>query len=262
MSRLVRIELLKLRTLRAPLGLLLTAAALSALFASLEAARAGNGSSGVAPLFTASGLSTVTTVTGWSMLFAAVLGAMVSSGEFRHSTAALTYLATPERGCVLTAKAVAAAVYGAAFGLLAGAISTGTGLAFVAARGYHVDLGVGALTGHIAGATVGAALCAVIGVGAGALVRSQLAAVIAIFVWGLVIESLVGGLFTSVRPYLPYTAATTLAGIKLGGAAFGPAHGVSGGSPLPFIAAVVLVGAVGTLLCVIAARTTVRHDIS
>ncbi|MBO0774533.1 MAG: hypothetical protein J2P35_24035 [Actinobacteria bacterium] len=34
---------------------------------------------------------------------------------------------------------------------------------------------------------------------------------IGIFVWGLVVGSLIGGLFTAVRPYLPYTAATSSA---------------------------------------------------
>jgi hypothetical protein len=74
--------------------------------------------------------------------------------------------------------------------------------------------------------------------------------------------AVLGGLFTTIRPYLPYTAATTLAGIKLGGAAFGPAHGVPGGSPLPFAAAAGLIAAVAVLISAVATRTTVRRDIS
>jgi len=262
MIRLARIEWLKLRTVRTGFGLLATSAALTALFASLEASRAGNGKNGVAPLFTASGLGTVTTVTGWSMIFAAVLGVIVASGEFRHYTATLTYLATPDRRRVLVAKALAAAGAGAIFGLVSALIATAVGLIFVAGHGYHVTLGTGTLVAHIAGAAVGAALFGAIGVGIGSLLRSQLAGVIGVFVWALVIESIIGGLFTSVRPYLPYTAATTLAGIKLGGAAFGPAHGVSGGSPLPFAAAAALVLGVAALLDVITVRTTLRKDVT
>ena len=41
MTRLIRVELLKLRTTRLTYGLLATAAALTALFAVIEAARAG-----------------------------------------------------------------------------------------------------------------------------------------------------------------------------------------------------------------------------
>jgi hypothetical protein len=77
-----------------------------------------------------------------------------------------------------------------------------------------------------------------------------------------VVESLIGGLFTSIRPYLPYTASTTLAGIKLGGAAFGPAHTVKGGSALPFASAAILLIAVAALISFTAARTTMRRDIA
>ena len=239
-----------------------TLAALTALFASLEAARAGNGRNGVGPLSTASGLATVSTVAGWAMLFAGVLGVMIASGEFRHASATLTYLATPSRARVLVAKMVTATGAGVIFGLVAAVIATGISLGFVASHGYRVALGAGVLAGHAAGAVLGAALLAAVGVGVGSLIRSQLAGIIGIFVWGLVIESLLGGLFTTIRPYLPYTAATTLAGIKLGGAAFGPAHGVPGGSPLPFAAAAGLIAAVAVLISAVATRTTVRRDIS
>ena len=262
MIRLVRIEWLKLRTMRVGFGLLATSAALTVLFASLEASRAGNGKDGVAPLFTASGLGTVTTVTGWSMIFAAVLGVLVTSGEYRHYTATLTYLGTPNRQRVLLAKTLTASLAGAIFGLISGLVATGVGLIFVAGHGYHVSLGTSSLIAHIFGAALGAALFGAIGAGVGALLRSQLAGVIVMFVWALVIESIIGGLFTSVRPYLPYTAATTLAGIKLGGAAFGPAHNVAGGSPLPFAAATALVLGVAALIDAIAARTTLRQDVT
>jgi hypothetical protein len=78
-----------------------------------------------------------------------------------------------------------------------------------------------------------------------------------------VIESIIGGLFTSIRPYLPYTAATTLAGVKLGNAAFGPAHGAAGiAGPLPFLAAVALLALMAAAVSMFAARTTVQHDLA
>jgi hypothetical protein len=67
---------------------------------------------------------------------------------------------------------------------------------------------------------------------------------------------------TAVRPYLPYTAATTLAGTKLGGAAFAAAHDVAGRGPLPFAAAAVLIAGLTGTVALIAARTTVRRDIT
>src|SRR6185437_16171813 len=147
---------------------------------------------------TTSGLTTVTTVTGWSMLFAAVLGVIVTAGEFRHTTATLTYLATPNRSRVLVAKAAVGAAAGAVLGVVSSLIATGVGFVFVAAHGYHIALGVSTLAGHAAGAAFGAAFFGAIGVAVGTLIRSQLAGVIGVFVWALVIESLIGGLFTTV----------------------------------------------------------------
>ncbi len=264
MTLLIRAELLKLRTVRITYGLILTVAALTALFAVIESSIAGkaSGTYAVASLATVAGQTTVTTLTSWSMILAAVLGILVASGEFRHSSATLTYLATPDRNRVLLAKMPAAGLIGAFFGLVAAAISTGLGLAFTVGRGDAIAVGTSAMLGHAAGAMLGAALLAMIGVGLGSLIRSELVGIIAIFIWALVIESLIGGLFTSIRPYLPYTAATTLAGIKLGGAAFGPAHSVTGGSPLPFAASAGLLIGVAALVSAVAARTTLQRDIA
>ena len=264
MTLLVRVELVKMRTVRVTYGLILTVAALTGLFAVIESSVAGktSGTYAVASLTTAAGQATVTTLTSWSMILAAVLGLLVASGEFRHASATLTYLATPDRKRVLLAKLFAAAIVGAIFGLVAAAVSTGLGLAFIAGHGDPIVLGAATMFGHAAGAMVGAALMAMIGVGLGSLIRSQLFGIIAIFIWALVIESLIGGLFTSIRPFLPYTASTSLAGIKLGGAAFGPAHTVQGGSALPFVAAAILLLGVAALVSVVAARTTMRRDVA
>ena len=262
MIRLVRVETLKLRVTRLSYGLLATGAGLTALFAVLEASRAGTGKGGVPPLDTVSGFDSVITGGIWSMLLAGVLGVTVSSGEFRHATATLTYLAAPARGRVQAAKAMSAALAGAVFGAAGYTASLATGLAFVAARGYPVPVGDATMARYGAGAVLAAALLAAVGAGLGALLRSQLAGVIAIFVWSIVIESLLGGLFPAIRPYLPYTAAATLSGTPLGGAAFGPAHSLSGSSPLPFAGSAALVAAVAALLSVAAARTTLRRDIS
>lgn len=83
------------------------------------------------------------------------------------------------------------------------------------------------------------------------------------FAWSIVVESIIGALFNAVQPYLPYTAATTLAGTPLGSAAFGPAHGAgTAAAPLPFAAATALLAALAVAIGVTAARTTVRRDIS
>ncbi len=261
MIRLIRVELLKLGSTRLTYGLLGTAAALTAVFAVIEAARAGSGN-GIGPLSTASGLVAVITAGVWSLVLATVMGVTVSSGEFRHATATLTYLATPRRGRVLTAKVVAGACAGAVFGLVGYVIALGVGLIFAAARGYHVAIGDATLIRYGLGHIVATGLLAAVGVGLGSLIRSQLAGVIGVFVWTIVIESVLGGLFTSIRPYLPKTAASTLSGAPLGGSAFGPAHDLAGGSPLPFAAAAALLAGLAIVFCAVAARTTVVRDVT
>jgi ABC-2 type transport system permease protein len=262
MSRLIRVELLKLRTVRMTYGLLATGTGLTILFSVLEASRAGI-PGGVAPLSTPTGLNQVITGGIWALLMAAVLGVTVSSGEFRHATATLTYLAAPRRGRVLTAKTVAAGLGGAVFGLIGYVAALAVGLIFVAARGYQVAIGDATLARYGLGHILAAALLAAVGAALGSLVRSQLAAVIGVLVWSVVIESVIGGLYSSVQPYLPFTAATTLSGTALGGAAFGPAHGLAtSASPLPFAAAAGLLAGLTVVIAAVAARTTVARDVT
>lgn len=259
--RLVRIELLKLTSTRLSYGLLAASVGLTALWTTIEASRAGK-TNGPAPLYTYAGQTSIVTGGAWGLILAAVLGMTISSGEFRHHTATLTYLATPDRRLVLAAKAAAGAVGGAVFGLAGYAVTCVVALSFTAAHGYGVAIGGATFADWGLGHLVAAALFAVIGVVAGSLVRSQLAVVIGVFVWSIIIESLIGGLFGSVRPYLPYTAATALAGTPLGAANFGPARGVSDVSPLPFAAATALLAAIALAGALVAARTTVRRDIT
>jgi len=256
MTRSVRTELLKLRTIRLPLGLLATAAGLTALVTILGAATGGGGHGGrhmaAPPLNTAAGLQAMLTRTGFGMLMAAVLGVTVVRGEFRHGTSTATYLATPDRVRVLIAKAMAAAGAGLTFGLVAAGLSTGISLTFVAAKGYQVALAWGTIARFGAGAILGSGLLAAVGVSLGALFRSQIAAIVTVFAWALVVEQIIGGLFDAAQPYLPYTAATTMAGATLGG----------GTSPLPFAAAAALVAGAAALVSAVAARTTVQADVS
>ena len=70
-----------------------------------------------------------------------------------------------------------------------------------------------------------------------------------------------GGVFDALGPWLPFTAATTLAGARLGGGGFGYA-GTSTAMPLPFVAAATLLLGVIALVSILAARTTVRADIT
>ncbi len=264
MSRLIRVELVKLRTIRTTYGLLAAAALLTALLAGGKASMADRG--GLASPAT---LTSVVTLTGWAMLFAMVMGVIAASGEFRHSTATFTYLAGPRRGQVLGAKAAAAAVVGAIFGLTGAVVATGIGLGSAAGTGHPIRLSAATLARYDLGAVLGAALLAALGVAVGSVIRSELAAVVGILVWSLLVEPIIAALSPTAEPYLPYTAATALAGASLGAGPGGLHINVHHGAaatvavePLPFAAATGLLGAFVVVISIIAAYSSVPADIT
>ena len=73
-------------------------------------------------------------------LFAALLGAMSITAEIRHGTIRATFLITPRRGRVVTAKVLVSILIGSGFGLVAGAVATAAGTAALRARGIDLQL--------------------------------------------------------------------------------------------------------------------------
>jgi ABC-type transport system involved in multi-copper enzyme maturation permease subunit len=257
----IRAELYKLRTTRMTWGLVSLAGVLTLLVTIVESSKEGGktGSINIPPLSTAAGLRDILTNTGFAILVATVLGTIVASGEFRHKTATDTYLDEPNRIRVLAAKTIAGAVAGAVCGLVAAALATGVALTFVAAKGYHVAEPTGTIVRFGGGTVLASALMAAVGVGIGSLVRGQIAAIIAVFAWGLGIEQIIGGLSRTAAAYLPVTAAGTLAGAT-NEAAMPPVP--SGLQPLPASAVAATLASLAIVIAVLAARTTVRRDIS
>lgn len=265
MIALIRIEGFKLRTTRAVWGIMAAAfglCALDALLAAVQAgSRGGGGFAGIKPVSTGLGQTTVLTTSGLAMLMATVVGVTVASGEFRHRTATYTYLAFPQRGRVLVAKAITAFSAGLGFGAAGALAANAVGFGFIAAHGYHLALAGTTIARYDLGAVLGAALMAAVGVAVGTLVRSQIVAVLIVLLWGIAFEAILAGMFRAVGPYLPYTACMTLASSHPGGGVLGYAT-KSQTAPLPYPAAVALVAGISTLIAAIAARTTLRQDIA
>ena len=124
------------------------------------------------------------------VLFAALLGAVSITAEFRHGTIRPTLLATPRRGRVVAAKIAASLPIGAGFGFAGSALAAGVGSALLRARGIDIALGGGDYALLLAGGMLAGALWAAIGVGVGAVVRNQVPALIGICAWLLFVESL------------------------------------------------------------------------
>ncbi len=145
-------------------------------------------------------------------LFAAVLGALSITVEFRHGTIRPTILFTPARGRVIAAKVWVSALIGTVFGFAAGAAAAGTGTVALGARGIEVRLDAGDYGLLLAGGATAAGLWAAIGVGVGAVVRNQVPALIGLCAWLLLIEDLLVGGVPEVGRFAPGAAGAAISG--------------------------------------------------
>jgi ABC-2 type transport system permease protein len=189
-SAQLRAELLKLRSTRTNLGLFATMLGLVIFVVLLHGLSVSAEHISVRS-------NQLKLVFGWAALlgplFAALLGALSITGEFRHGTIRPTFLVTPRRGRVVAAKVGASMLVGGAFGLIAAAGAIGVGSAALATRGVAIRLDGGDYALLFAGCAAAAALWAAIGVGLGAAVRHQVPAVVGICAWLLFVENLLLG---------------------------------------------------------------------
>jgi ABC-2 type transport system permease protein len=183
----------------------------------------------------------------FTVLFVA-LGAVGAAGEFRHATAIPTFLATPRRSRLVTAKI---AVY-LALGLLAAVAAAALQLAIVlpwAAANHHAMGPVDpAVLDPILAAALAGACYAALGVAIGLLVRNQLVALMVAFGWFTVAEAAMAILVPGLSRFLPGGA---LSGVDTTGLRL-----------LPLYAAVPLVAAWLVAITILALRTTLRRDIA
>jgi len=248
-TALVRAEVLKLRTTRVFLGLCAATVAFTVL--GVVAGILTAGTSGSPRLSTSSGVRNIFGSGGQAGLFALILGILSVTGELRHGTITQTFLVTPRRPSMVTAKLIAMLGAGLVLGLLASAVTVAVAWPWLAAKAVSVSLfssDVGLVMVAVIAVT---ALFGVIGVGVGALVRNQVAAVVGALVWEFVVEPLLVALLPSVGRWLPSGAARGLTQETL-----------SSGSLLPAWGAAAVLLAYGLTFAVIGAQLLVRRDVT
>jgi ABC-2 type transport system permease protein len=203
MMAVVRAELLKVRTTRAVWAMLAATVALTAL--AVAGAVFVGGDSGV-DLESEEGVALALHVAATGAVFVLVLGTIIATGEVRHGTGADTYLTTPRRRRVLTAKLAV----GAGLGILFGAVSAG--VAFLVAdhayqiEGHELPADSARLRSILLGSVVYAALFGALGVAIGSLVRNQVAAIAGSLAWLLVAEQIVVSVLPDLGRFLPAAA--------------------------------------------------------
>src|SRR3954469_13634990 len=183
MTRLLRGEMIKVRTTRTALGFG-AAAVLLTLAATLISILAND-------LVDLSEKRNALNFGGGIGIVLLLFGAVGATGEFRHRTLAPAVLIAPDRFRLVLARLGAYSSTGLLFGFATGVIALGIGAALMGggpgpalATSDYVKIGVGGL--------IDVTLAAAIGVGVGTLVRNQVAAVVGILVWLTILEPLTG----------------------------------------------------------------------
>ena len=248
MSGLFRSEWLKLRTTRTPLWMTLAMVVLVGIGAATFAG--GTPAEDLQEQDWAESLASAASFVTW---FALLFGILLMTGEYRHGTITPTFLVTPRRERVLTAKVLVAAFAGTLLAAVAAAVTVAVAVPWLASRG--VDVPVGGLAENGSALLVSAGFWGALGVGVGALLRNQVLAVVLALVWVFLGETLVAALLDlagvgGVGAYLPQAALGALIGADVAGDP--PPRLVAGGVALAYV------GGTAALAYV----ATVRRDIT
>jgi ABC-2 type transport system permease protein len=176
MTAQIKAELLKLRSTRTAIALILGMIALILIFTLLDGLLSHP--SGVMGKENQRELLSVSSLTG---VFSALAGVLLVTSEYRFGTIRPTILFNPVRSQVLAAKVVAGALAGVAFGVVGEAINWAVGYPILEGRGITVVLS---------------------------------GAIIALLAWGLAVDNLLFGLVPSVGRFMPDRASDALMGLR------------------------------------------------
>ncbi len=264
MTRLLRAEVFKLRTVWSTWVLLgLTAvlvAGLSALVGFVPHRQ------DVAQAFPARGTSAwfdiMFSVMALAVDLALILGAIMITGEHRHKTITPTFLAQPRRERMAAAKLLVALGGGLVLAVVAGVVGLVFGFAAVGAGLAPTGRMLTEFRHVWPGVAAAAVLYGAYGVGLGALLKNQVVTIVVALVALAVVEPIVGAAVPSVGRWLPGFAAQALESVTAAArqhAAFGAASSVH--LLVWWVGALVIVG-YGVVLAALGSYTTLRADVT
>jgi ABC-type transport system involved in multi-copper enzyme maturation permease subunit len=203
-----RAELLKIRSTRTTIGIVLGMIALILLFSLLSGllTKAAN----LTSTEDQRGLLGVGSLAG---VFSALAGIMLVTSEYRFGTIRPTFLFTPKRSRVVGAKLAAGLLAGILFGVVGEGLGFAIGYASIRGRGLPYALNGGQTALLLLGTVAGVALWGALGVGIGMVVRNQVGAIIGLLAWGFVAENLLFAFVPSVGRFAPAHASDALMGL-------------------------------------------------
>jgi ABC-2 type transport system permease protein len=147
-------------------------------------------------------VTNLTSLTGgvtFATLIFGVLGVQVIGQEYRFNTIRPTFTAAPRRYRVIAAKVIVVSLACAAIAAVMVAFCWVVGATL--AENFQVD----STDRRVAwGIVLFTALWSTAGVGVGAIVRQPIAGILVIVGYSLILESLIGSLFESTLPWLPF----------------------------------------------------------
>ncbi len=244
MIALIRSELLKLRTTRTALALIVGMVGLIVLFTLLSGLVTDD-----AFLLDRNNQFQVLANGSIASAFAAVLGVLSLTTEVRHGTVRSTFLAEPRRTRVLAAKLVAITAFSLVLGVVGIGLSYAIGKICLDARGMPWLLSGSDVVLLFAGAVAASVLWGAFALAIGAIVRNQVGAIVGLLIWTLLVESILFALVPSVGRYLPAQASNVLTEI-------GTPH------QLPITAGVLVFLGYVALAAVAGAVVTARRDVA
>lgn len=254
MARLVIAELRKLFTTWVWLWLLLASVGLTAVQICVTLGFSDRAVNATAGLSTGAGLRSLFTAASLAGPLMAVLGAIGITSEYRHQTVTPTFLATPRRGRVVTAKLIGLGLVGLTFALVCIGVEIGIALPWLAAKDVAVALGVDDIPSVLGGVLVSVTIYTLIGVGVGALVRNQIGTVVGLLVYFFIVQQVLVSVsaLQSVTRFLPRAASAALHHST-------PSHGFD--TLDPWQGGLALVG-YGIVLAILGTFLSVRRDVT
>ena len=270
-ARVLRSEWIKLRSLRSTAWCFAVIVVLligfAALGAALSSAFVGTGSTPSQQQSIA--VTIITFGSPFAQLVAAVLGALVITGEYGTGMVRSTFTAVPRRTAALVAKVVLVGTSTFVVSLVALAIALLVATPLLAGQDVDVDLGDGRLWASVVGAAAAIAFTAMIAFGLGAIIRNGAggiaAAIGVVFVLPIIFgiaQGLIGKAWIyTLNEFTPPQASARLYDYPLDGTSMITMPAVDGAVVLePWQALLVLIGWVVVLFAVALALVK-RRDV-